>query len=62
MDVLILNRLLLLLLLLLLLYVNVFEDCISKASERGITPQREVQGGDTNRGLPVQSRYSDVCG
>ena len=38
------------------LYVNVFEDCISKASERGVTPQREVQGGDTNTGLAVQSR------
>ena len=37
------------------LYVNVFKDCISKASERGVTPQREVQGGDTNRGLSVQS-------
>ena len=33
----------------------VFDDCIGKASERGVTPQREVQGGDTNRGLPVQS-------
>ena len=37
------------------LYVNVFEDCITKASERGVTPQREVQGGETNRGLPLQS-------
>ena len=43
------------------LYVNVFEDCISKASERGVTPQREVQGGDTNRGLPAKA-VSDVCG
>ena len=37
-------------------YVNVFEDCIGKASGRGVTPQREVQGGDTNTGLAVQSR------